>query len=211
MANFPSKWFDFTTSKEIKRIRKDINNTLSLKIEISVSIILTIIAFLLSEHIKKLDVFWQVFICVLMCLIVLSLFFYTYVSKWCSVKRNGNVIVKGKDAVSTFDDEIVYNVLVAAEYYNSMEHINKNKIESDLIAFYNIEIKYYLTKAIDELLLFNTNYTKIFGNKKNQIPLERLQNILNLIRSIMKCSGIVIDKSKKQSLDGLYDYFFKGK
>lgn len=209
MPNFPSKWFDFTTNKEIKRIRKDINSTLVLKIEISTSIILTIIAFCFSEHIKNLDTIWQVCICCSMCLIVLLIFFTPYILKWISTKRNGNVIIKGKDAVSIFDDEIVYDVLVASEYYNSIELIKKNKIEDDLKAFYNIEIEYYLRKSIDELLKFNTNYSRIFGNKKNQIPLERLKNILNLIKSIQICSGITIDTTKKTLLNGLYKYFFK--
>ena len=209
MPNFPSKWFDFTTNKEIKRIRKDINSTLALKIEISTSIILTIIAFCFSEHIKNLDMVWQVCICFSMCLIVFLIFFTPYILKWISTKRHGNVIVKGKDAVSTFDDEIVYNVLVASEYYNSIELIKKNMIEDDLKAFYNIEIEYYLIKAIDEILKFNTNYSRIFGNKKNQIPLERLKNILDLIKSIQTCSGITIEPSKKTLLNGLYKYFFK--
>lgn len=209
MSNFPSKWFDFTTNKEIKRIRKDINNTLALKIEISSSIILTIIAFCFSEYIHTLSVIWQVCICIAICFIVFLIFFTSYILKWISIKQNGNVIVQGKDAVATFDDEIVYNVLVAAEYYNSIEQIKKNKIENDLIAFYNIEIEYYLLKAVNELLKFNTNYSKIFGNQKNQIPLVRLKNILDLINSIKKCSNIKFEKSTEYAVNGLYQYFFK--
>lgn len=206
MANFPSKWFDFTTSKEIKRIRKDINSSLSLKIEISVSIALTIIAFCFSEHIKKLKPLWQIVICAAMCFVIFMVFFTPYFIAWCSNKRNGNIIIEGKDAVATFDDQIVYDVLVAAEYYNSIESIRKNEIEKELIAFYNIEIEYYLLKAINELLKFNANYTQIFGNKKNQIPFSRLKNIMDLIQSIIKSAGIKLDKGTKQSLDEMYKY-----
>lgn len=208
MSNFPSKWFDFTTNKEIKRIRKEINSTLALKIEVSTSIILTIIAFCFSEYIHDLDVKWQVTICAIMSFTILLIFFTPNLLKWISIKQHGNIIIKGKDAVSVFDDEIVYCVLVAAEYYNSIENIKQNKIESDLKAFYNIEIQYYLNKSIDDILAFNSNYTNIFGNKQNQIPLDRLKNILDLINSIITSSGVKILNSKTALLKGLYDYFF---
>lgn len=208
MSNFPGKWFDFTTNKEIKRIRKDLNNTLVLKIEISTSIILTIVAFCFSEHIKKLAIGWQICFCLALCLVVLFVFFVPYIIKWISTKHNGNIIIKGKDAVSTFDEEIVYNVLVAAEYYNSLGSIKRDKVGDDLKAFYDIEIEYYLMKAIDELLKFNTNYSRIFGDNKNQIPLNRLKNILDLIFSIKNSSSVSIDNCKDKAIKEFYKYFF---
>lgn len=87
MANFPSKWLDFTTNKEIKRLRKDVNDTLSLKIEISVSIILTIIAFCFSEYIGKMKPICQTLVCISMCLIILVIFFYPCVKKYLSQKN----------------------------------------------------------------------------------------------------------------------------
>ena len=209
MANFPSKWFDFTTIKEIKRIRKDINSTLSLKIEIATSIILTIIAFCFSEYIHNLDTLWQVLICILTCLFVLFIFFTPNIIKMISSKKHGNIIVKGKNAIATFDDDIVYNVLVAAEYFNSIEQIKSNSIRKDLIAFYYIEIEYYLSKAIGELLQFNANYTEIFGNQKSQISLARLKNVLDLIDSIRSCSGIKLDNTYEKAIECLYEYSFE--
>lgn len=196
MANFPSKWFDFTNSKEIKRMRKDLNDTLALKIEISVSIILTIVSFFFGEYFKKLDMGYQILIYSIICVIILLIFFAPNIFKYFSIKRHCNVIIKGKDAVAIFDDEIVYNVLVAAEYSNSKSNIPQNQINSGLVSFYEIEIKYYITTAIDQLLQFNTNYHKIVGSKKNQISKERLQNILNLIDSIVAFNNIKLDSSR---------------
>lgn len=208
MSHFPGEWFDFTTNKEIKRIRKDINNTLVLKIEISISIILTIVAFCFSEYINSLDMKWQICFCLALCLVVLIIFFMPYFIKWISTKYNGNIIVKGKDAVSTFDEEIVYYVLIAAEYSDLANHIKNEDIGKDLKAFYQIEVQYYLVKAIDELSKFNTNYLKIFGDGKNQIPLNRLKNILELIFSIKKYSGVSIDVDIENQIKELYKHYF---
>ncbi len=196
MANFPSKWLDFTTNKEIKRLRKDVNDTLSLKIEISVSIILTIIAFCFSEYIGKMKPICQTLVCISMCLIILVIFFYPCVKKYLSQKKHCNIIIEGRDAVSIFDEEIVYNVLVAAEYHNSKINLNENQIKQDLLNFYDIEIRYYLLLAIEQLLQFNVNKSEIFGDKKNQISTVRVKNILALINSIIKDSQITIDKTK---------------
>lgn len=40
-----------------------------------------------------------------------------------------NVIIKGKDATSVFDDEIVFNILVACEYYNCKKNITENDLK----------------------------------------------------------------------------------
>lgn len=205
MANFPSKWFDFTNSKEIKRMRKDLNDTLALKIEISVSIILTIVSFFFGEYFKKLNMGYQILIYSIICVIILLIFFAPNIFKYFSIKKHCNVIIKGKDAVAIFDDEIVYNVLVAAEYSNSKSNIPQNKINSELVSFYEIEIEYYITTAIDQLLQFNTNYHKIVGSKKNQISKKRLQNILNLIDSIVAFNNIKLDSSRYS----LYNEFKK--
>lgn len=197
MSNFPSKWFDFTNSKEIKRMRNDINDTLSLKIEISASIILTIVAFFFSEHIAEMTAFWQIFCCIIMCIVILLIFFFPVIRKKISIRKNCNLIIKGKDAVAIFDDEIVYNVLVAAEYSNSIKEIPQNNIKNDLVKFYEIEIEYYITTAVDQITEFNSNYQKIIGNKKNQISLIRIQNIFNLIDSIIKENKVKLPKDKK--------------
>ena len=203
MPNFPSKWFDFTNSKEIKRMRSDINDTLTLKIEISASIILTIITFFLSEHIGKWPFCWQLFCCVLLCVVVLLIFFIPVIKKAISIKKHSNLIIKGKDAVAIFDEEIVYNVLVAAEYSNSIQCIPDNNIKKELIEFYKIEIKYYITLAIKQIYQFNSNYQKIIGNKKNQISSKRIQNIFNLIDSIIKENNIKLEEDEKNLYEGL--------
>ena len=196
MTNFPSKWFDFTNSKEIKRIRKDLKETLSLKIEISASLVLTIVAFYFGEYVKDFTIFWQIVFCIGLCALVVLIFSFSAIIHCISVKRHGNVIIKGKDAVSIFDDEIVYNVLVAVEYSNSINSIPDNPIKDEMEKLYIIEIEYYITKAIDELLEFNTNYQKIFGNGKMQIPKNRIFNIIRMIELIIDSNILHIDEDK---------------
>lgn len=62
---------------------------------------------------------------------------------------------------------------------------------------------------MNNILLFQTNYTKVFGDdKENQIPKDRFENIIELICSISKCSKITIDGNKVLTLKEMYKYFF---
>lgn len=193
MYNFPGKWFDFTTSKEIKRMRQDINRTLSLKIEIATSIVLTIVAFFFSEHINDLSIAWQIIICSLICVVVLAIFFMPVIIRAISLRKNCNVIINGKTATAIFDDEIVYNVLVAAEYYNNLKQINGDEVGTNLKEFYKIEIEYYISTSIAKLLEFNSMHLSIFGEGKNKISTTRITNIIKLTNSIIESAMIKLD------------------
>ena len=190
MYNFPGKWFDFTTSKEIKRMRQDVNSTLSLKIEIATSIVLTIVAFFFSEHINTLSISWQIIICTFICAVVLAIFFTPVIIKAISLRKNCNIIINGKNAISIFDDEIVYNVLVAAEYYNCLDRIRTDSVGDNLKNFYKIEIEYYISTSISKLLDFNSNHLSIFGEGENKISQARIKNIIDLMNSIIANTGI---------------------
>lgn len=202
MSNFPSKWYDFINHKELKRLRHDLNNTLSLRIEIAVSIILAIISFFFGKNIVNESLSMQITICSVLCVVVALLFLLPYLLNWISVRRRCNVFISGKDAVSIFDDEIVYDILVASEYYNTIDQIPNTALREELRVFYAIEIKYYLEETIKKLTLFNSNLGKIFGNEKNKIPLERVNNVRRLIDKLFeKNSGIYIDKTLKTSYE----------
>ena len=202
MYNFPGNWFDFTVHKEIKRIRKDINNTMSLRVEIAVSIVIAVLSFFLGEYVNGLSTFWEVLIYVGITILIIGIFALPKILMMISIKKHCNIIIDGKDAVSIFDDEIVYDVLVASEYVN-LKNVMMDG-QKDLKDFYLIEIKYYLSKAIDQLLLFNSNYTQIFGNGKNRISNERFQNISQLIYSIIKNESISIDEKQLNKFASFY-------
>lgn len=193
MSNFPGKWFDFNNHKELRRLRNDMKDTFGLKLQIATSIVIAIVSFFLSEYISEADVWVQILFCVILCVIVLLIFLLPFFIKQCMLKARCNVIIKGKDAISLFDDEIVYNILVACEYYNSMQSIPKNELREELLAFYKLEIEYYISESIKKLLLFSSNCTAIFGNKKNQISKARICNILALIDKLLNNPDIMLD------------------
>lgn len=201
MSNFPSKWFDFTNHKELKRLRADIKDTFSLKLQIAASVIITIITFFLDKYIHNSSWKIQCLFCVSLCIIVLLIFILPSIIAFLSLKSRCNILIKGKDAVSLFDDEIVYNVLVASEYYNSKEKIPNNELRAELNNFYTLEIQYYLSESIKKLSLFSSSCVTIFGNKKNQISKQRAENIIQLITTLSKQATLSLDKETMEKFD----------
>lgn len=194
MSSFPSKWFDFTNHKELMRLRRDVNNTLSLKLQIASSVIIAIISFFMTEYIKECHVWVQVVFCTALCILVGLIFILPSAISFWKLKRRCNVLIKGKDAVNIFDDEIVYSVLVACEYYNARESIPNSELKKDLELFYDIEIKYYISESIKRLKEFSANSPAIFGDGKNKISKERANNIVNMINILLDKANIKLDK-----------------
>ena len=118
MNDFPGKWFDFTNHKEIRRLRNDLNDSISLKLQIASSIIVAIISFFLQSTIANTTVCIRMIVCAILCLVVLLIFLLPLIIDKINDLRIHNIIINGKDAVTLFDDVVTYNVLVASEYYN---------------------------------------------------------------------------------------------
>lgn len=194
MSSFPSKWFEFTNQKELRRLRRDINNTLSLKLQIASSAIIAIISFFMTEYIKARSIWVQVAFCTALCILVALVFVLPSAISYWKLKRRCNVLIKGKDAVNIFDDEIVYSVLVACEYYNARKSIPDSELKNDIELFYDIEIKYYLSESIKRLKEFSANAPAIFGDGKNKISKERASNIVNMIDILIDKANIQLDK-----------------
>lgn len=201
MSNFPSKWLEFTNHKEIKRLRVDINDTLSLKIQIATSIIITIIGFFLEDYIKKGSLCVKATLCILLSLIVILIFTLPSIIKYFRLRKRCNVIIKGKDAINIFDDEIVYSVLVAYEYYSSRQRIENNDLRQELEKFYDIEIKYYITDAVNKLNSFSASAISIFGDGENKISKERLSNVISMIDTIIEQTGIQVPSTISDDFD----------
>lgn len=195
MANFPSEWLDFSNNKEIKRLRSDINDTFSLKFQIALSVITAILSFHLDKYLQCACIWVQISACVGLCAVVVLIFVFPEIVKFFKVRRRCNVIIKGKDAVSIFDDEIVYYVLVACEYFNAKESVPKSNLQDHIVKFYEIEIAYYVSESIKRLHDFSSNITAIFGSGDNKIPFVRVSNIVSMIGILTEQSGIEIQNS----------------
>lgn len=83
-----------------------------------------------------------------------------------------NIIIKGRDAASLFNDEIVYNILVACEYYNSMQAFIDNDLKCKIKNFYVLEIKYYITKLLSKISHSNCTH-------KNNVYLAKNYTLLS--------------------------------
>lgn len=196
MANFPSKWFDFLNQKELKRLRKDVNNTLWLKIQIATSVIIAICTLIFSDSIKGLDLGWQIGISVGLSFIVILVFCMPWIIKQISLLRINNPLINGKTASTIFDEEIVYNVLVASEFYEIYNNTasSNGKLSNELKEFYEIEVEYYVKTAIEKLNSFASNLVNIVGSAKYQISVQRIKNIIQMIDIIVSDMKITIDE-----------------
>ncbi len=195
MANFPSKWFDFLNQKELKRLRKDVNNTLWLKIQIATSVIIAICTLIFSDSIKGLDLGWKIGISVGLRFIVILVFCMPWIIKQISLLRINNPLINGKTASTIFDEEIVYNVLVASEFYEIYNNTTScnGKLFNELKEFYEIEVEYYVKTAIEKLNSFASNLVHIVGSAKYQISVQRIKNIIQMIDLIVLDMKITID------------------
>lgn len=193
MNNIPSKWYEFTNHKELKRLRMDLNDTLFLRIEIAASLVLTILTSFFSDIISKRSGLVQVAIFVLSCLCVTAILLWDYLRHKYSLWRRSGVFIKGKDASSLFDEEIVYEVLVASEYFRMEKEENVEELKDQMKNFYNIEIEYYLTSAMEKLFLLNSNLSNVLGNDGKKISIKRMDNIISLIDGIVNSGTFEID------------------
>ena len=197
MANFPSKWYDFINKKEIRRLRYDLKDNYSLRVEIAASILIAIASFFLSDYVKDMCWVYQLLIYLLIATIVVCVIFYPLIKNYLSIKKSGNVYIGGKEAVSIFDDEIVYDVLVACEYFEHKKEIVNNTFGNQILEFYLIEIEYYVKTSIEKLIKFNSNYPRIFGDGENRISIRRVNNIIALIDSLVQNASIKLDDNTK--------------
>lgn len=207
MNIFPGRWLDFTSQKELKRLRKDISNTLSLKLQIALSVGVAIISFLLAEYITNCNMWIQIAFCVGLLVVVVLIFLFPLIIDHFRLRMRCNVLIKGKDAVSIFDDEIVYNVLVACEYYNAIISVPNTELREELISFYKIEIAYYVTKAINQLHTMQTNSGAIFGDSDGKIAYNRARNIVEMIDVLTQNGDIELKDMDKTDLDNIKLFF----
>lgn len=184
--NHPSKWFDFVSQKELHRLRQDINNTTSLRIQVFISVLIAILSPFLSQLLSKGPIVVQIIVCATLCLLAVVVFLIPLFEKKFSTLKNQNIIINGKEATTIFDDDIVYSILTACEYYNAKSSIPANALSPDLHEFYELEINYYVRKASNCLESFSATICSIIGNGENQIAKERMENLLKMMKTLME-------------------------
>ena len=198
--DYPSKWLDFPNQKEIRRLRRDINNTTLLKLQILASVIVAIVTLFLTNVVKDTPIHLQIILCVALCLLTALIFVAPAIIKKIKSSRMGNVLIKGKDAVGIFDDEITYNVLTACEYCRFLTDKSENELNNHLQVFYRLEIAYYLSSSIEMLSTFGASINSIIGecSLHNRISKERMNNIICLIESLLKRDEVEISEKLKE-------------
>lgn len=201
----PSKWYDFNNHKELRRLRKDVNDNSSLKIELTASVIIAIWTFFLADIFEDSSNCFKICMCAILTgAVIFGVVFLPTIFHYFKIRRSGNIIYNGKNATSIFDDEIVYDVLVAYEYSNSIKQIKESdELSKELAVFYKIEINYYISKSIRALFKFNSNIPNIYGNKEYQIRKERVCNVMNLIKRIIENNQIVLDNDIDRKYNNL--------
>lgn len=205
--DYPSKWLDFPSQKEIRRLRRDINNTTLLKMQILASVIIAIVTLFLTNVVKDTPIQSQIILCASLCLFAALVFVAPAIIKKYKSMRVANVLIKGKDAVAVFDDDITYNVLTACEYCKLLTEDSEDELNRHLQVFYRLEIAYYLSSSIDMLSKFSASINAIIGKstERNKISQERMNNVISLIDTLLKQDGIEISGDIQKQFE-----YFKG-
>ncbi len=200
MANFPGSWLNFSEYKEIKRLRMAVTETISLRIQITASLIIAIVSAFASGKIDTWPACRQILLICFVCLLVVAVFFGPIFWNRCKFLVTNNVILNGKKAINIFDDEIVYDLMIATEFKKLIENEekDKSKIKDELKIFYKAEMTYYVKKSMESLGLMAASYTKIFGAGKQQISIERARNINTIINELLKECEPIDEHIKEQ-------------
>ncbi len=181
MKNFnPVRWQNFAINKEVKRIKKENSRTFWNKVQFMTSIIVVCLSMLLdSNTIENKNA--RIYIAIGMISVLLLVFIAPWLYKLYKTRRIATLNYKDSDLIRLFDEEIIYNVIIAYEFYKEKKN-PEVIIDNDLVEFYNIEQSYYYSKAIEDLKKLD-NRKEIL---KDFIKEERIQNVLNLLKLLKK-------------------------
>lgn len=199
MNHFPSEWFHFTDHKEIRRLRQAVSETTSFKVEITVAVLLAIASAFFDTYLSE----WSICVKILVFLIIGVSVIYLFNRQAVKQLFSDSIMLGVKQAVTIFDEEVVYDIMVAAEYCNHLDTLNtktkedtlNTKTKDDQLAihlasFYCLEIKYYIQEAQMKLSRMRAEASIIFGDQHSQISLERVENAIALIGVIKEKSGV---------------------
>lgn len=190
MNHFPSEWFHFTDHKEIRRLRQAVSETTSFKFEITVAVLLAIASAFFDTYLSE----WSICVKILVFLIIGVSVIYLFNRQAVKQLFSDSIMLGVKQAVTIFDEEVVYDIMVAAEYCNHLDTLNTktkdDQLAIHLASFYCLEIKYYIQEAQMKLSRMRAEASIIFGDQHSQISLERVENAIALIGVIKEKSGV---------------------
>lgn len=193
MNHFPSEWFHFTDHKEIRRLRQAVSETTSFKVEITVAVLLAIASAFFDTYLSEWSICVKILVFLIICVSVIYLFNRQAVKQLFS----DSIMLGVKQAVTIFDEEVVYGIMVAAEYCNHLDTLNTKTKDDQLVihlaSFYSLEIKYYIQEAQMKLSRMRAEASIIFGDQHSQISLERVENAIALISVIKEKSGVHVE------------------
>lgn len=197
MANFPSKWLEFSEYKEVHKLRQALTDTTSFKIELAVAIIVGIVNVFFSEELRQLPLLCKIIITFIICILFIYFFLRNEI---CGIVRRltiDNILLRRNQAINIFDDEIVYDIMVAVEYYENLQGIS-GVLMDETTEFYQQQIFYYLCRAKKKLVQMNTNIKGIFGDDGNRISLDRVNNAISIINKLQSTCNYTDEKLDKK-------------
>lgn len=203
MANFPSKWYDFVTAKEIKRIRRDMNDKRLQLVQLIMAFLTSVLTPIYSQFVDRLEIWQSVLIWVAFCIYIAIVLFLPYITSAFKSLLVSNILVENKKALTQFDEEVVYSTLVACEFSEFNTSMMDPALASNVDAFNKIEVEYYVKNAVTILASFASRPSGIFGNKADQISKERFKNITNILDVLKNKHSINIDSALSDSYSAL--------
>lgn len=176
MRNFnPSRWQNFSIYKDIRRIKKESNRTFWNKLQLFASVFVVCCTLALEGLLcAKVRVIVAFSLCgALLALFVAPIIYYAI--------KDGKFAVKSinkHEIIRLFDEEIIYDILIAYEYYKEREETG---LDDKIKSFYKIEEKYYFEKVVCNMK-FVLAKASVIGSEG--IAMERLLNVREIIRII---------------------------
>lgn len=207
VPNFPSEWLAFTTNKEIKRLRQEISDTNKLRVQIAISVVIAVLSFYLEDEVSDWNPVGQWLFVVAVCVSVILTFLLPRFFAYCKLRRINNIVLDGRKATNLFDEEVVYDVMMAVEFFRHAHERGEEYLEKQLREFYLVEMTYYVKKSIESLKSMTAVNARLLGNKENQLSLKRVDNITAIIDNLLQSCDINDDllltayESYKSSVD----------
>lgn len=207
-------WEIVSQRKDIEEIKCILNDTVNKKsselkksiLSLIITVFGTIIATLLTSWLssESIKISWYIYLIIAVFLILISLLpFYKNIYKTICRKEVFDSIIQ---EVNTFDNDTIYNVMLANKYCDLYENEENDTIEKN---FYFSEAEYFIRKSIHQLTEISAVATCEsinecgYGNKK-RILKGRIEATLNFILFIMKrINDTCLNDSMKESISAI--------
>lgn len=185
-------WQSFSMKKDIEKIRKSLQITKTVQLSILGEIALVVLSAALSNLFvtpESLRKFWVVVIICSLIPLVAPLGLWLY--KKHENQRPGSNLIKPRDFIDVFDNEICYFILIAESYYSMLvETITEVDIHTEVKRFYFIEASYYANKAVSSLGPIAHIAKEVLTLRKDDVVEKRLisiaryNNVVTLLEAI---------------------------